>query len=1410
MKPKYYLGLDAGSISLNVVLLDQGKTLIEESYTRIKGRPVQTAKRVLSTLFDRYPIADIETVAATGSGGRLIARLLGIEFINEIVAQARAEEELHPEVRTIIEIGGEDSKLIWLEKDPDSGRVVVRDFAMNTVCAAGTGSFLDQQASRLGLSIEKEFGELAIKSENPPRVAGRCSVFAKSDMIHLQQQATPDYDIVAGLCYAMARNVKSNLATGKEIEKPVAFQGGVAANQGLVRAFEDVLELGRGNLIVPKHHASMGAIGAILTALDQGARSRITDLSAFDRHIEDMAKQKIGQRLAPLAFEGDTSDRHYVSVPAERAAAHPHDGLIPAYLGIDVGSISTNVVVLDANRNLLAKSYLMTAGRPLQAVQQGLREVGEKVAEKVRILGVCTTGSGRYLTGDFVGADCVRNEITAQATGAILIDPKVDTIFEIGGQDSKYISIDNGVVVDFEMNHVCAAGTGSFLEEQAERLGIHIKEEFGDLAFKCESPVKLGERCTVFMESNLVHCQQNGAAVDELVSGLSYSIVYNYLNRVVAHRRRGNRIFFQGGTAANKGVVAAFEKVMGKPVIVPEHHDVTGAIGAAILAQEYQQAEGRTESTFRGFDLSDRKYTIRPFECEDCPNHCEIKEVTIEGEAPLYYGSRCDKYNLKKEKKHEDIPDLFKEREKLLLDGYKPPKKDARRKVVGIPRALFMHQQFPYWHAFFKALGLDVLLSPVSNKSLIRTGVETVVSETCFPCKVMHGHVVHLLEKDVDFLFVPSLINLHREADEQENNYVCPYVQTIPYTLQSAIEFKNYDTVLLKPVLYFERGEKAIYKALCTMTEVLGVTRRHIRDAMAAGRLAQDRFERRIGERGKETLASISEGQQAMVVLSRPYNGCDAGINLRLPHKLRDLGVLAIPMDFLPLHELDNYEEWENMFWKYGQNILRAAEIVKRDKRLNAVYISNFGCGPDSFISSFVKAVLEDQPLLQLEIDEHSADAGVITRCEAYLDSVKNVEPKAAKSVNVIPKTFSNGDSRTLMIPQMGLHAFALAAAFRGCGMNAEVIPMSDAESLEYGRRYTLGKECLPCIVTTGDMLKIVDRPDFDPNKVAFFMPSGTGPCRFGQYCNLHRLILKRAGFPDVPVIAPNQGRSFYDDFKQLKKDPTRLTWQGIVSVDVLHKALHATRPYEKVSGTTDRVFRECLDEVCGILESGGNVFEAMHKFAKRFTAIDADYGEPRPVIGIVGEIYVRSHSFCNQDIVRRLEALGAEVKLASTSEWIYYTNFCRARRGWIEGDYRTALFSMIKDFFQKRDEKRAARPFLDAYDDVLEVKTRTLLDLSNPYIHDTYEGEAVLSIGKTVELFHQNAHGVVNVLPFTCMPGTVVSAVLKRLRRECSGFPTLSIAYDGQEQANLETRLEAFVHQCRQYMENMARKGAH
>ena len=513
---------------------------------------------------------------------------------------------------------------------------------MNSICAAGTGSFLDQQARRIGVPIENEFGQMSLKSVDPPRIAGRCSVFAKSDMIHHQQIATPLHDIVAGLCFALARNFRSNLARSKEIKKPVVFSGGVAANIGMVRAFREILDLNENELIISKHHASMGAIGAVMYAHSNNLE--MNHFAGLKKLEEYLAADSTTFTSLPKLTESAAEYKKYV---------HPitkGKDKTKVYLGLDIGSLSTNVVLIDDQHRVISRRYLPTAGKPLEAIQKGLTEIYDEIGEYVEVIGAGTTGSGRYLTGDFIGADTIQNEITAQATAAIDYDPTVDTIFEIGGQDSKYISIENGVVVDFEMNKVCAAGTGSFLEEQAEKLNINIVDEFGEMALSSDCPVKLGDRCTVFMESDLNSFMQKGARNENLVGGLAYSIVYNYLQKVVVDRKVGDKIFFQGGVTNNKAVVAAFEQVLGKKIIIPPHFDVTGAIGAAILAKRSMEKGQKTR--FKGFGVRNATYDISRFVCQSCTNHCEIRRVKIAGvKKSLFYGGRCEKYETDDRKK---------------------------------------------------------------------------------------------------------------------------------------------------------------------------------------------------------------------------------------------------------------------------------------------------------------------------------------------------------------------------------------------------------------------------------------------------------------------------------------------------------------------------------------------------------------------------------------------------------------------------------------------------------------------------------------------------------------------------------------------------------------------------------------
>ncbi|MBW1712087.1 MAG: CoA activase, partial [Deltaproteobacteria bacterium] len=1232
MPGKLHLGLDIGSVSANMVLLDDQAQVIEESYTRTKGRPAECAAKILSDLLERQGPDKIASVSLTGIAAKAVASGLDAPFVNEIISQARAVAAFYPEVRTIIDMGGEDSKLIILDSH---GRGEIEDFAMNSMCAAGTGSFLDQQAHRLGLTIE-QFSDLALKSETPPRVAGRCSVFAKTDMIHLQQEAAPDYDIVAGLCFALARNLKSNIARGRNITPPVAFQGGVAANHGVRRALKEVMNLEDEQLVIPERFFSMGAIGAALLTLD-GLNEKVP-LSSLDDFLAFVSSRNVeAGRLEPLSL-----GEHHGRWPDKIRQLGPDDKNVPAYLGVDVGSISTNVVLIDEQGALLSKQYLMTAGRPLEAVKEGLRLAGAEVGDKVKIMGAGTTGSGRYLTGAFIGADIVRNEITAQATASAEIDPEVDTIFEIGGQDSKYISLKNGAIVDFTMNKVCAAGTGSFLEEQAEKLGISIKEEFGRLALASRKPVQMGERCTVFMESDIVHHQQQSVPVDDIVGGLSYSIVYNYLNKVVENRPVGEKIFYQGATAHNAGIVAAFEKVTGKPIHVPPHNDVTGAIGVALLAMRERTWQ---ESSFKGFSVAESDYKITSFECQGCPNRCEIRKVIFEGaKRPLFYGSRCDKYDVDQDRRQNDIPDLFALRESWLLGEDEDSRPlDKPRGVIGIPRTMFFRDLLPFFRIFFRELGFEIVVSDLSNKTIIHAGVERIVAETCFPIKVAHGHILDLVNKGINRIFLPSIINIEHPNPAIGSGQVCPYAQTLTYTCHSSIDLAGLGVEMIAPVLRFGDGDQILKKGLRQLARQIGAPELKFNRAFKRAREAQDAFQEKCLAKGREIIGGLGPDGMAMVFVSRPYNGFDAGLNLGLHRKLRDLGVLSMPMDFLDLDGVEDLEGLEGMYWRYGQKILSAAKLIKADPRLHAVYVTNFGCGPDSFLLHFFRDYMQGRPYLEIEIDEHSADVGAMTRLEAFLDSIKNVPlaelttappPRAKRQVK------RQGD-RIIYIPPMTDHSYAVAAAFEGCGVEARVLPDSDDETLGIGRRFTSGKECYPCILTTGDMVKLVQNNGFNRDRAAFFMPTGDGPCRFGCYHRLHRMVLDEIGFPDVPIYSPTQNRVLYEEIGQLSEDFTRWGWMGMVGVDVIQKKALETRPYEINPGQTDQVYSKALKRISQAVRDHEDVVEVMRETRGWFESIPVKDLGSKPVVGIVGEIYTRANRFANEDVIGRLEELG-------------------------------------------------------------------------------------------------------------------------------------------------------------------------
>lgn len=1344
-------GIDLGSVSIKLAEFNNGN-LIRTEYIKHQGRPFDLLFKILKN------IANIECLTITGNFPKILSEILGAIRINEVEASVQGVLHFHPEVKSVIEIGGEDSKLIEI----DNG---IKDFSSNTICAAGAGIFLDQQATRLCFKIE-DFGKIALQAKNPSRIAGRCSVFAKSDMIHLQQIGTPPEDLVAGLCLALARNFKSVIARGKDVKLPTAFVGGVAGNRGVVKAFQTVLGINSGALIIPEYYNTIGAIGAVLSARKADRLVKYRGTTEFERWL---CQPKVINRLPPL--NGHKKWQAVINATAPTVKTK-------AYLGVDIGSISTNLVFLDENGVVLARRYLWTKGRPIEVVLQGIGELKEEIGDKIEIAGVGTTGSGRYLIGEFIGADIIKNEISAQARAAIELDPNVDTIFEIGGQDSKFVSINNKTIIDFEMNKVCAAGTGSFLEEQAQTLGIKL-QDFGDSALEAKSPMNLGERCTVFIGSEMIHHQADLAERENLLAGLGYSIVFNYLNRVVGNKKVGNRIFFQGGVAANKAVASAFEEVLKKEIVVPINYDVTGAIGIALITRD----AGIKKSNFKGLDLINKSYKSSSFICRHCSNECEVNRIIIEGERPIYCGGRCERYEEKAKKTANFLPDPFKLRNEIFFATQK-----TEGLEIGIPRCLIFYELFPFFYKFLIGLGFNPVLSKETNRKIVEAGTEVSAADTCFPVKVALGHIKSLLDSGIKQFFIPSVITMSPHNKEFSRSFVCPYVQTIPYLIKAIF---GESVEIYSPKLYFDRGKDGFYEALIDFGKQFGKSREDVKSAIKQGFKYQHTVQKKLEEIGKKILKARENF--AFVVCSRPYNGYDLGLNLDLPKKVRDLGVLAIPLDFVPLNYDLLKDDFSDMYWHYGQRILAAAETISNDDQLFAVYLSNFSCGPDSFLTRFFKEKLGEKPFLLIEIDEHTGDAGFITRLEAFCDSIKGAKrsskPKKIKARSEIK------NYRTIFIPDMCDQAKILASCLKHTGVDAQVLQAPDEISVILGRQFTTGRECLPAIITTGDMIKKLRSRDFDPDHSAFFMAQGSGPCRFGQYYKLHRLVLNELGFSKIPIYAPSQGPSLFDDLGPLGLKFLFSVWNGICAVDGLETKVRKIRPYEANKGETDKVYYDTLNSICNSIERGKSIIPVLKQTNRLLDSIKIKKNK-KPKIGIVGEIYVRSQKFSNNFLIKKLEELGCEVAMPSIGEWFFYTNFTRVKNCQWFHQYRRAVFTKIFDKYMKWRQKYICNILgLTPESEITE-----LLNYAIQYIHPSFEGEAILSVGKTLEFIRENLSGVVNVMPFTCMPGNIVTTIYKRLKENYPNFPLFVLSVDGIDHAVDLMRLETFVSQAKNY----------
>ncbi|MBN2032213.1 MAG: CoA activase [Deltaproteobacteria bacterium] len=1002
MAESFYIGVDAGSVSVNGIVINRNREIVYEApYKRHMGRVEEEVLALLQEIYSRIGEDRITAVAFTGNHGQKISERIGGFFEFETISQVLGSLRLNPDTRTIISMGGQDIALFQVSHS--NGAWELEFFNTNGPCASGTGSFIDQQAQRLATSIyssEKnasqepideilaDFIALGLKSDKPAHVACRCTVFTKSDMIHLQNKGERLEDIIYGLHVGNARNYISTIVSNRVLKEPILFIGGLSLNELQVRSFKPYFP----NLLVPAHSTSVAALGVGLFALETGIKNR--------PDLESLRKGSAGS-LVDLPTARKLEIRSTI-FPEDNDVEEPAGfRKIAVFLGIDIGSTTTKYALINEKREIIHKSYVHTQGKPIEVTQRLLEKISDEMGRRIEILGVATTGSGRNVVGDFLNADLIIDEITAHARGAVEIESAVDTIFEIGGQDSKYISIAHGNPLDFDMNKVCAAGTGSFLHELANKYGINIVGEFQEVALSSDRPVKLAERCTVFMESDLVSYHQKGVSREDLIAGLCYAIVHNYLNRVVGKRKIGQKVMFLGGPSLNKGVVAAFEDVLGRGLIVPKHREVLGAFGAAISLQEKMAAEGISESAFRGLesaiqdqmDFEEKVCTADP----NCHNRCKLKIYDFDGRRSIW-GGECGRYEVIRVKGRKQ-ENFFKVRQEIwsrhlvgicedLREGTLPPTEG--RPTVGMQRSLYTLQSAVLWAHFFDQLGYRLVLSPPTNSRIASAGIESVTAETCFPVKVSHGHVRELAGKTT-YLFLPSMITMPTPRD-QETGFYCPLVQANQYMVRAALGLDR--KTLLSPTIHLKHDLPTLALEMAEqMSERLGKSRKRMRKALEYAWQRQDEFEKELYRKGEEILKTHDPEMPLVVVTGRPYNLHDERLNLRLGQNMAKIGIAAVPMDFIDVSDVD-LSDFSNMYWGMGAQILRTSKFIRGEPHLFGLHMTNFSCGADSFIEHFYRYIMGDKPYLILELDEHSAVAGMMTRLEAFKNVIENTLKK--------------------------------------------------------------------------------------------------------------------------------------------------------------------------------------------------------------------------------------------------------------------------------------------------------------------------------------------------------------------------------------------------------------------------------
>ncbi len=1394
------LGIDIGSTTVKVAILDERRRLLFSDYERHFANIRETLKKLLDKAYRQLGNRRLHPMI-TGSGGLTLAGCLNVPFTQEVIAVASALQELAPKTDVAIELGGEDAKIIYFE----GGNVEQR---MNGICAGGTGSFIDQMASLIQTDASG-LNEYAKNYKSLYAIAARCGVFAKTDIQPLINEGATKEDLAASIFQAVVNQTISGLACGKPIRGHVAFLGGpLHFLSELKAAFIRTLRLDDEHIIDTDNSHLFAAIGSALNAKEDSICSMEEMLQKLSA---DIKMEFEVERMEPLFV----SKEDYEAFQKRHEKAHVGTARLSdykgnAFLGIDAGSTTTKIALVGEDGSLLYSFYAGNDGSPMNTAIRSLKEIYEQLPEDVRIVRSCSTGYGEALMKAAFLLDDGEVETVAHYYAAAFFNPDVDCILDIGGQDMKCIKIKDGAVDSVLLNEACSSGCGSFIETFAKSLNYSV-EDFAEAAIFAEHPIDLGTRCTVFMNSRVKQAQKEGAGVPDISAGLAYSVIKNALFKVIKvsdASQLGKNIVVQGGTFYNDAVLRSFEKIADCQAIRPDIAGIMGAFGAALIAR------GRYETGYKTNMLSYEKLCALKYEtsmakCRGCTNSCRLTINKFSGGRQYISGNRCER-GIGGQKNTENVPNLFDYKLKRLFSYEALAPDEAKRGTVGIPRVLNMYENYPFWHTFFTRLGYRVVLSPSSNRQIYELGIESIPSESeCYPAKLAHGHVEWLIRQKVDFIFYPALFYERDEVEGANNHYNCPIVTSYSENIKNNVEaITDGQARLRNPFMSF-KDPGTVTQAL--VREFTEVPEAEVAAAAAAGWEEQDKARKDIRKKGEEVLAWLKEtGKRGIVLAGRPYH-IDPEINHGLPELITSFGVAVLTEDSVSHLGCPERPLIVSDQWMYHSRLYAAASFVKTVDYLDLIQLNSFGCGLDAVTTDQVNDILSGSGKIYtcLKIDEVNNLGAARIRVRSLLSAIrvreKNRKERTLHSSATQRRAFTEEMRKdyTILCPQMSpIHFQVMEPAFNACGYNFVVLGNDNRHSVDVGLKYVNNDACYPSLLVVGQIMEALLSGKYDLHKTAIIMTQTGGGCRATNYVGFIRRALSKAGMEQIPVISLNLAGIESNPGFHLNADLlVRLALSAQLG-DIFMRCVYRMRPYEAVPGAVDALHAKWLKKAQSFVSAKHMNFL---KFGRLCRDIIRDFDQvplldvKKPRVGIVGEILVKFSPAGNNHLVELLESEGAEAVVPDLMDFMLYCFYNQIYKAENLGTSKKAarISSLGIWAIEHVLRKSMVREFKRSKHFTPPTPIRDIASFAEPIVSlGNQTGEGWFLTGEMVELIHEGVPNIVCTQPFGCLPNHVVGkGVIKALRKHYPESNIVAIDYDpGASEVNQLNRIKLML----------------